>query len=407
MLIGEELLSRVKELGDVSKADLVRGCGYCSIQEDGSERLNFTAFYDAILEAKGAFFDSDNAIKTDQGASTEIVAEPVSVIINTSVQNVLSVGSSKPAGQLPAGVYWIGDLSYVFEDFFDQCLDELQGVHATKSGLKFAIFNTANGDGIFVDNDGDEYGVDVSNIGCIPLDAIDEESGLGHLVRFSAPFACQYIAEGGMICFGDLSIKTDLLSESRNPIEKINPPASAEYINGNVLIHMKLRPEGLGFSELILRDVNEVDSHNQLVIREIAYYINDIDRECGDALLTYEEFDDDQREHMIWMFYIVFHSELDEFTEYFRGYYASPDNKLHEINFENGNTDVEVYEFLDALDWKVVFNTCRKHCNSEGIASMFSAWTGFNYEEEKDKYPVDKWDGKPRWSMKDGKYLSS
>ena len=53
MLTGPELLAKVKELGDASKSDLVRACGYVSTKKDGSERLNFTAFYEALLEAKG------------------------------------------------------------------------------------------------------------------------------------------------------------------------------------------------------------------------------------------------------------------------------------------------------------------------------------------------------------------
>ena len=53
MLIGSELLAKVKELGDVSKSDIVRTCGYVSGKKDGGERLNFTAFYEALLEAKG------------------------------------------------------------------------------------------------------------------------------------------------------------------------------------------------------------------------------------------------------------------------------------------------------------------------------------------------------------------
>ena len=53
MLTGSELLAKVKELGDASKSELVRQCGYVSTKKDGSERLNFTAFYEALLEAKG------------------------------------------------------------------------------------------------------------------------------------------------------------------------------------------------------------------------------------------------------------------------------------------------------------------------------------------------------------------
>jgi hypothetical protein len=53
MLTGSDLLSKVKEYGDASKSDLVRACGYVSTKKDGGERLNFTAFYEALLEAKG------------------------------------------------------------------------------------------------------------------------------------------------------------------------------------------------------------------------------------------------------------------------------------------------------------------------------------------------------------------
>ncbi|MFN5195142.1 MAG: AbrB family transcriptional regulator [Cyanobacteriota bacterium] len=53
MLTGSELLAKVKELGDVSKSEIVRACGYVSSKKDGGERLNFTAFYEALLDAKG------------------------------------------------------------------------------------------------------------------------------------------------------------------------------------------------------------------------------------------------------------------------------------------------------------------------------------------------------------------
>ena len=53
MLTGSELLAKVKELGDVSKSDLVRACGYVSNKKSGGERRNFPALYEALLEAKG------------------------------------------------------------------------------------------------------------------------------------------------------------------------------------------------------------------------------------------------------------------------------------------------------------------------------------------------------------------
>jgi hypothetical protein len=53
MLTGSDLLAKVKEMGDASKSDLVRACGYVSSMKDGRERLNFTAFYESLLQAKG------------------------------------------------------------------------------------------------------------------------------------------------------------------------------------------------------------------------------------------------------------------------------------------------------------------------------------------------------------------
>ena len=45
MLTGSDLLHKLKELGDISKSDLVRSCGYVSTKKNGEERLNFTSFY--------------------------------------------------------------------------------------------------------------------------------------------------------------------------------------------------------------------------------------------------------------------------------------------------------------------------------------------------------------------------
>lgn len=52
-LVGEELLAKLKELGDVSKTEKARECGYYTEREDGSVRYNFTALYQAIAEANG------------------------------------------------------------------------------------------------------------------------------------------------------------------------------------------------------------------------------------------------------------------------------------------------------------------------------------------------------------------
>jgi hypothetical protein len=69
-LTGTELLAKVKELGDVSKSELVRECGYVSSKKDGAERLNFTAFYEALLEAKGLSFGEGSGKGRGRGGRT-------------------------------------------------------------------------------------------------------------------------------------------------------------------------------------------------------------------------------------------------------------------------------------------------------------------------------------------------
>jgi hypothetical protein len=76
MLTGSDLLAKVKELNDSSKSELVRSCGYVSTKKDGSERLNFTAFYEALLEAKGMTLgDGGGKVRGKAGRSLSYVAK--------------------------------------------------------------------------------------------------------------------------------------------------------------------------------------------------------------------------------------------------------------------------------------------------------------------------------------------
>ena len=67
MLTSSDLLAKVKELGEVSKSDLVRACGYVTTKKNGGERLNFTAFYEALLEAKGINLGDTNSTGIGKG----------------------------------------------------------------------------------------------------------------------------------------------------------------------------------------------------------------------------------------------------------------------------------------------------------------------------------------------------
>jgi hypothetical protein len=53
-LAGKALLNKVRELDGCSKSELVRQCGYIQRRSDGSLRLNYTSFFQALLEAKQA-----------------------------------------------------------------------------------------------------------------------------------------------------------------------------------------------------------------------------------------------------------------------------------------------------------------------------------------------------------------
>ena len=53
-LTGQSLLDQIKNLGDVSKSQLVEACGYIIPAEgDKKQRLDYTSFYEALLSAKG------------------------------------------------------------------------------------------------------------------------------------------------------------------------------------------------------------------------------------------------------------------------------------------------------------------------------------------------------------------
>ena len=91
MLHGAELLARVKELGDVTKAELVRGCGYASTARDGRERLNMTAFYEALLAAKGVSLIGEAGRTTRKLSYTTKVQANGQVVLGKAYTSQLGV----------------------------------------------------------------------------------------------------------------------------------------------------------------------------------------------------------------------------------------------------------------------------------------------------------------------------
>jgi AbrB family looped-hinge helix DNA binding protein len=65
-LTGKALLQKVKELSDIPRRQRAKLCGYYTIAKNGKERVNLTAFYDAVLAAKGVPLDPER-VKDGRG----------------------------------------------------------------------------------------------------------------------------------------------------------------------------------------------------------------------------------------------------------------------------------------------------------------------------------------------------
>ena len=121
MLTGSELLTKDKDLGDVSKTDLATACGYVSKKKDGSDRVNFTAFYEALLNAKGIDLGGGNAgvgkggrklsyIATVQGNGNLLIGKAYTAMLDLQVGDEFTIKLGKKAIRLiPVGGEEEGD----------------------------------------------------------------------------------------------------------------------------------------------------------------------------------------------------------------------------------------------------------------------------------------------------------
>ena len=62
MLTGSDLLAKFKEVEGLSESEQCRACGYVSTKKNGEPRLNYTAYYKALLEAKGMKMGGTNDV---------------------------------------------------------------------------------------------------------------------------------------------------------------------------------------------------------------------------------------------------------------------------------------------------------------------------------------------------------
>lgn len=57
-LTGTHLLEKVRELGNLSKEEKARACGYYTVTKNGIERVNMMKFLNALIDAEGIELDS-------------------------------------------------------------------------------------------------------------------------------------------------------------------------------------------------------------------------------------------------------------------------------------------------------------------------------------------------------------
>jgi hypothetical protein len=125
------------------------------------------------------------------------------------------------------GKYWVGDLCYVLDNDWDEVCGLLftkqegkdskmnKGEFQLDNGVKFALYGTAWGDGGYLDQIGNVYGVDAGVIGCVKVDDLykigESPASGGHIHTFEKDFETGY--DEGTIYFGDLRIETDPKSD--------------------------------------------------------------------------------------------------------------------------------------------------------------------------------------------------
>lgn len=117
---------------------------------------------------------------------------------------------------LRPGKYWIGDLCYVMSDVWDEFCDKTIVEHncidgeMIIAGKLIAQYKTKYGDGLYRDENGNNYGVDAGLIGCIRVEDITDPKAdlkLGRVVEFNRSFRTGS-DEDGVIFFDDVRIAT-------------------------------------------------------------------------------------------------------------------------------------------------------------------------------------------------------
>lgn len=114
---------------------------------------------------------------------------------------------------LPAGKYYIGDPCYVIRGAnWQKVCDELEDGIYTNLNHPFFMASTAYGDGSYMDQEGNEYGVDSGQLGAVPIALIEtsvaQAESLGIIRDFPDGLIIGY-GTGATFEFGEIVIHTD------------------------------------------------------------------------------------------------------------------------------------------------------------------------------------------------------
>ena len=101
-LTGKELLKKVKDLDELSRDEKAKACGYYTLTESGSPRVNMMKFLNALIEAEGIRLDG-------VGNSNERSGRSASFRVTVQSNGNLLIGSTytKQMGLMPGDEFEI------------------------------------------------------------------------------------------------------------------------------------------------------------------------------------------------------------------------------------------------------------------------------------------------------------
>ncbi len=101
-LTGEELINKVKELGNLSKEEKAKACGYITTTKNGIERVNMMQFLNALIEAE----DIDLGSKTSTSGRSGRAAS-YRITVQSNGQLLIGAAYTKQLGLKPGDEFEI------------------------------------------------------------------------------------------------------------------------------------------------------------------------------------------------------------------------------------------------------------------------------------------------------------